>query len=152
MGIGVFYFSKQVLDSRQVHIDYADYEDEQGDTTLEWNDLVCSIQSILPGSFFYRVDRDHPDPTWKGEGICIAWNGHVSIVLEDIDGTSACLAVVVSDDFDGQHRALKHENLAVAYLHKFAPKFLDKLSQYYSLRVRTSGWTTEAYRPALKAA
>lgn len=155
MGAGVFYFSKQVLDSRQVHLDYADYEDEQGnpvmDTSMEWEDLVQTIQSLLPESFSYSIRHD-PNQYWQGEGECIAWNGHVSIVLHDNDGTSACLGVVVVDEFDDYHRPANCSHLAVHYLKRFAPKFLDELSRLYQLRVRTSAWTTGLYQPTLKAA
>jgi hypothetical protein len=155
MGAGVFYFSKQVLDSHQVHIDYADYENDEGnpttDTSMEWEYLIQNIQSLLPDSFSYSMHHE-PNQYWKGEGQCIAWNGHVSIVLHDNDGTSACLGVIVVDEFDGFSKPANCEKLAVHYMRRFAPKLFDELSKSYSLRVRTSAWTTAAYHLTLKAA
>ncbi|MBD3612945.1 MAG: hypothetical protein HUJ13_11165 [Hydrogenovibrio crunogenus] len=135
MGAGNFFFSRNVCDSEEVYVEYAAFDEEHYNdgTEFEWSDMIDNIQSILPQSFCSCK------PTfWAGEGVIIAYNNLVKIVIRDNDGFDATLGIVVEDGSD-------FENLAKRHLANYANVIFDQLSEMYELRVRACAWTSGAY-------
>lgn len=147
MGAGNFAYTKHVKDQQAVYVNYADYEDADGniieDTSAEWEMMVDVIRSLLPESFNWSYESSwfEPDDDWKGEGERIAFNSRVNIVLKDSDNSIATLGVIVDED-------CSNAGLAMAYIDAFSTKLFDKLSAHYELRVRVCGWSSKSYTPS----
>ena len=136
MGAGNFFFSRNVEASREVYVEYAELNEETFDagTEIEWMDLIEVIQGFLPESFI----KPEKPIFWKGEGVMIAYNNLVSVLIRDNDGLDATVGIVIEDDAD-------YANLAYHHLDQYANQLFGYLGQQYELHVRTSAWTSGRY-------
>jgi hypothetical protein len=138
MGAGNFFFSKNIKESRMVYVDYCESYDNQFESELQWEELKQEIVNLIPNSFNIHCESD--SYRWTGEGELVAYNNLVNILIKDLDGCRAAVAVVIEDDSE-------YANLAYHHIDNYADKLFDKLSEYYNLRVRACAWTSSAYIP-----
>jgi hypothetical protein len=94
-----------------------------------WDDLVASIKESLPDSFCKFRSWEMP---LGHNGLIIAENDLVKVVLRNIDGCKAALAIVVPDNSKYPYFGLHH-------LESYATKLFDTLATNYDYSLTRPG-------------
>ena len=118
-----------------------DDEDAQGAVDDTFEIFMEEIFENLSGSWF-EVDR------WRNRvAHVVAANGLFELSLHQDDYCRVHLTVSPRTDLDP-----RLEGLAKGRLHSVAHAFFGRIGKAYPLRVRTSAWTSAAYKPEVRAA
>jgi len=141
MGAGNFY----IKDAETVYVDDSQifYENEDGEIEYDdfyYDDLIDHVRETLPKSYC-DVDKHFN----RDSGKVIAENDFYEIVVTGWEGYYAVSVALKESDYDNQGNMY---SLAKSHLDKRAKQIFDKLSEYYDLRVRSSGWTSGPYEKA----
>lgn len=131
------YINQDVEGYKEENRNYTDYE-ELADLYNWWyEDLIDSIKSILPKSFYFFKEKE---TKWvKNDGMIIAENGLYEIILGD---NETSIAVVVSVKGEAP-------NFTDDKSIKFSKKFFDELYHIYkdNVRIRCGPWLSGKYDP-----
>ncbi len=132
MSVSTFQFS-EALESASVFIDYCDsFEDSEVADLLSryrWDDLIANINENLPASF---ITFRRGVAAMEHNGMVIAQNNLVKVVLSDIDGRKGALALVVPDNSQYPYFGLHH-------LESYANKPFDALATHYDYSLTRHG-------------